>query len=90
MPKQQNFHPKAYLTSRRNVKKGLLSRTKILLALESGGKSATQIAKETSLSYERVGYHLTAMKKDRLVEKSTKTRPFRWNTTRFGQQKLPA
>jgi predicted transcriptional regulator len=82
-------HPKAYLTSKRNVKAGLISRTKILLALEKGRKSASEIAKEAALSYECVAYHLKAMKRDRLVDKLTKTRPFTWGLTPFGQQKLP-
>ena len=83
------LHPKAYLTSKRNVKAGLVSRTKILLALERGQKSAGDVAKEATLSYECVAYHLKTMKKDRLVDKVTKTRPFTWGLTPFGQQKLP-
>jgi predicted transcriptional regulator len=82
-------HPKAYLTSKRNVKAGLISRTKMLLALEKGRKSASEIAKEAALSYACVAYHLKAMKRDRLVDKLTKTRPFTWGLTPFGQQKLP-
>ena len=89
MAKTLTLHPKAYLTSKRNVKTGLVSRTKILLALERGRKSAGDIAKEATLSYECVAYHLKTMKKDRLVDKVTKTRPFAWGLTPFGQQKLP-
>jgi predicted transcriptional regulator len=89
MTKTLTLHPKAYLTSKRNVKAGLVSRTKILFALEKGRKSASDIAKEAALSYECVAYHLKTMKKDRLVDKLTKTRPFAWCLTPFGQQKLP-
>ena len=89
MSKTLTFHPKAYLTSKRNVKAGLISRTKILLALERGQKPATQLAKEAALSYDCVAYHLHAMRKDRLVEKMAKARPFTWGLTPFGQQKLP-
>lgn len=89
MARAQALHPKAYLMSKRNVKAGLLSRTKILLALEKGQKSTGGIAKDSALSYECVAYHLKAMKKDRLVDKLTKTRPFTWGLTPFGQQKLP-
>ena len=89
MAKPLTLHPKAYLTSKRNVRAGLVSRTKILLALERGRKRAGDIAKEATLSYECVAYHLKAMKKDRLVDKVTKTRPFAWGLTPFGQQKLP-
>jgi predicted transcriptional regulator len=89
MPKAPAFHPKAYLTSKRNVKAGLLSRSKILVVLEGEQKSASAIAKEASISYECVTYHLKALKKERLVEKLTKTKPFIWGLTPFGQQKLP-
>ena len=89
MAKTLTLHPKAYLTSKRNVKAGLVSRTKILLALERGQKSAGDVAKEATLSYECIAYHLKTMKKDRLVDKVTKTRPFTWGLTPFGQQKLP-
>ena len=89
MPKALALHPKAYLTSKRNVKAGLLSRSKILVVLERERKSASAIAKEASLSYECVTYHLKTLKKERLVERLTKTKPFTWGLTPFGQQKLP-
>ena len=90
MSRRLTLHPKAYLTSRRNVKAGLVSRTKILLALEKGRKTASDLAKEAALSYECVSYHLKAMKKDRLVDKIAKTRPFTWGLTPYGQQELPS
>lgn len=89
MPKALAFHPKAYLTSKRNVKAGLISRSKILVVLEGERKGASAIAKEASLSYECVTYHLKTLKKERLVDKLTKTKPFMWGLTPFGQQKLP-
>jgi len=88
--KRSALHPKAYLTSRRNVKAGLIARTRILLALEKERKSAPSIVKEAGLSYACVTYHLKAMKKDRLVDKLTKSKPFTWGLTPFGQQKLPS
>ena len=89
MSKTLTLHPKAYLASKRNVRAGLISRTKILLALEKGRKNAREVAKEAGLSYACVAYHLNAMRKDRLLDKLTKTRPFTWGVTPFGQQKLP-
>ena len=88
MPKNVSLHPKAYLTSKRNVRAGLISRSKILQALEKGRKTASDIAKETSLSYKCVAYHITAMRKDRLVDKASKRRPFTWQITPYGQQRL--
>lgn len=89
MSKTAAFHPKAYLTSRRNVKAGLISRSKILLVLEADHKTASAIAKAAALSYECVTYHLKSMKKERLVDRLTKAKPFTWGLTPFGQQKLP-
>jgi predicted transcriptional regulator len=90
MSKRSVLHPKAYLTSRRNVKAGLIARTRILLTLEKERKSAPVIVKEAGLSYACVTYHLKAMKKDRLVDKLSRTKPFTWGLTPFGQQKLPS
>lgn len=89
MSKRLTVHPKAYLTSKRNVTTGLRSRTKILFALEKGRKSAGEVAKEVALSYKCVTYHLNAMRKDRLVDKFRTTKPFIWALTSFGQQELP-
>ncbi len=89
MSKGAAFHPKAYLGTKRNVKAGLISRSKILIVLEDDRKSATAIAKETTLSYGCVAYHLKAMRKERLVDRLAKTKPFTWGLTPFGQQKLP-
>jgi predicted transcriptional regulator len=89
MAKNPTLHPKAYLTSKRNVKAGLVARTKILHVLEKGRNSTSKIAKEATLSYDCVAYHLKAMKKDRLVDKESKKRPFTWGPTPFGQQELP-
>lgn len=88
MSKRPTLHPKAYLTSKRNVKAGLISRSKILVVLEKEQRSTRAIAKEAALSYECVSYHLKTMKKERLVDKLTKARPFTWGLTPFGQQKL--
>ncbi len=89
MARSLTLHPKAHLTSRRNVKAGLIARTKILLALEEGRKKASSLASETALSYDCVAYHLRAMRKDRLVDRMAQKRPFTWGLTPFGQQKLP-
>jgi predicted transcriptional regulator len=88
MPKNVSLHPKAYLKSKRNVRAGLISRSKILQTLDQGRRKAGEIAKETSLSYECVSYHLIAMRKDRVVDKVGKSRPYQWQVTAYGQQKL--
>jgi predicted transcriptional regulator len=90
MAKRGALHPKAYLASRRNVRAGLVARSKILLILEKDPRSAPQIVKETSLSYACVVYHLKALKKEHLVERVSNRKPFSWRVTPFGQQKLPS
>jgi predicted transcriptional regulator len=88
MPNKVRLHPKAYLISKRNVRAGLISRSKILGAIENGRKSTSDIAKDASLSYDCVAYHLAAMRKDRVVDKANKTKPFAWQITPYGQQRL--
>ncbi len=82
------YHPKAFLTKRRNVRAGLASRTRILNSLENGAKSCRELCKDTTLSYYRVTYHLKSMRRERLVEKSGTRKPFRWSLTPYGQQEL--
>jgi len=89
MNRGEGLHPKAYLKSKRNVRAGLISRTRILSALDKNAKPAAEISRETSLSYKCVLYHLLSMRKDRLVERLTITKPFTWTLTPYGQQKLP-
>ncbi len=88
MAKGSSLHPKAYLTSKRNVKAGLRSRSRILTALEKGRKTVREITKESELTYECVAYHLNTMKKDHLVDRMNASRPFSWGLTPYGQQKL--
>jgi predicted transcriptional regulator len=88
MAKRGALHPKAYLASRRNVRAGLVARSKILLILEKNPRSAPQIVKEAGLSYACVAYHLKALKKERLLERVSSRKPFAWGLTPFGQQKL--
>jgi predicted transcriptional regulator len=90
MAKRDALHPKAYLISKRNVKAGLVARSKILLTLEKEHRSASQIVKEAGLTYACVMYHLKALKKDHLVEQVSSRKPFAWGLTPFGQQKLPS
>lgn len=81
------MHPKAHLTTKRNVKAGLRARSKILFILEETKKRAPEVAKASGLGYDCVTYHLRSMMKERLVERS-KQRPYVWAVTKFGQQRL--
>mgnify|MGYP001080111302 CR=1 FL=1 len=81
------IHPKAYLASKRNVKAGLRSRSKILFLLERAKTGASDISKQSGLGYACVVYHLRSMRKEHLVERSGQ-RPYVWAVTKFGQQWL--
>jgi predicted transcriptional regulator len=81
------IHQKAYLVSKRNVKAGLRSRSKILFILEGAKIAASDISKRSGLGYACVVYHLRSLRKERLVERS-RQRPYVWTVTKFGQQRL--
>ncbi|MBS7622118.1 helix-turn-helix transcriptional regulator [Candidatus Bathyarchaeota archaeon] len=84
----RRVHPKAYLTTKRNVSKGLQARTKILETIEKGAAQAGKVSVETGLSYSVVTYHLRMMRDEGVVEPSGGKRPLTWTITRFGQQSL--
>lgn len=80
-------HPKAYLPMRRNVKRGLNVRSKLIAVLETGPKSLKEICEATKLSYSAVFYHMSLMAKYRVVSKGGK-KPHEWSLTGYGQQLL--
>jgi len=82
------FHPNAFLQLKRNVKAGLVARTKILNVLETGNKSARDLCRESGLTYACVIYHLKSLRTEKLISRSGGKRPFRWALTNLGQQKL--
>ena len=82
------IHPKAYLISKRNVRKGLISRTRIIQSLESGNKYLSKINKESNLSDACIRYHLKTLRKEGIVKKTTNNKPYLWALTGRGQQQL--
>jgi len=82
------FHPNAFLQLKRNVKAGLVARTKILNVLETGSMSARDICRESGLSYACVIYHFKSLRAEKLVSCSSNKKPFMWALTNLGQQKL--
>ena len=83
-----HVHPKVRLSTRRNTRLGLLSRTEILGALEKGEKSIREVSIEINISYTRVLHHLHLLEAERLVERLGEKRPFKWRVTGVGQQAL--
>ncbi len=82
------YHRKAYLTTTRNVKAGLASRTKIISSMEDGAKTVTEISKRSALSYACVAHHLHLLRKEKITLRSGGRRGYTWTLTEFGQQKL--
>jgi len=84
---KETMHPNAHLKNIRNVHSGLVSRTKILVLLEKKDFNASKIAKESSLSYGLVMYHLRLLKNEGTVERKGRRR-YVWFATGLGQKRL--
>ena len=80
-------HPKAFLSLKRNVKPGLLARTKIVLILEKKASNAKSITQETGLSYASVLHHLHLLEAENILTRKGK-RSYVWELTGAGQQRL--
>lgn len=80
-------HPKAFLTSKRNVQVGLLARTQIVSVLEKEASNAKKLAQETGLNYASVLYHLHLLEAENILTCKGK-RPYLWELTGAGQQRL--
>jgi predicted transcriptional regulator len=81
------FHPNAYLTTIRNVTRGLRARTWILSVLEKKSAEAKTIAKEAGLSYCVALHHLRLLMVEDIVGRKG-GRPYTWMLTGVGQKRL--
>jgi predicted transcriptional regulator len=82
------FYPRAFLSRKRNVRLGLLARTKILQALEKRESDAKGIMGPSGLKYNVVIHHLRLLEDERVVVKKGSKRPYVWQLTGVGQQRL--
>jgi len=82
-----SFHPKAFLSQKRNVKLGLAARTRIVLTLEKAASNARNVANTTGLNYKIVLHHLRLLEAEKVVTRKGK-KPFLWELTGAGQQRL--
>jgi predicted ArsR family transcriptional regulator len=86
---KKTFHPRAFLNRTRNVKRGLASRTGILVVLEAETCTAKALSEEIKLGYNAVLHHLHLLESERIVSRSTtQRRPYIWELTGAGQQRL--
>jgi predicted transcriptional regulator len=84
---KERYHPKAFLAAKRNVRRGLIARSRIVRFLEGQPSNAKTIAKETGMSYTVVLHHLHLFEAEKVVVRKGK-RPFQWELTGAGQQTL--
>jgi predicted ArsR family transcriptional regulator len=84
---KMNFHPKAFLSQKRNVKPGLVARTRILSVLEKSPAKAKEIADSSRLSYKIVLHHLHLLEIEKVTTRRG-NRPYIWQLTGVGQQRL--
>jgi predicted ArsR family transcriptional regulator len=82
-----NFHPNAFLNSKKNIQPGLVARTKILAVLEAQIFRTTPISKKAELSYSVVLYHLHLLETENIVRHRGR-RKYIWELTGAGQQRL--
>lgn len=86
-PIKEIWHPNAYLKNIRNVRSGLVARTKILVLLDKQGFSAGKIASQSALSYNVVMHHLGLLKCEGAVARRGAGR-YVWLSTGLGQKRL--
>ncbi|PVX25927.1 MAG: hypothetical protein CW691_03095 [Candidatus Bathyarchaeum sp.] len=84
---RQPYHPNAFLTSKRNIKPGLVARTKIIALLETNVSTTRKIAQKTGLSYSAVLYHLHLLESENILQHKG-GRSYVWRLTGVGQQTL--
>ena len=82
------FNPNAYLREIKNVRRGLVARSRILEALEGISATAGALAKETALSYRVILHHLWLLEAENIVLCKTSKRTYYWALTGGGQQQL--
>ena len=81
------YHPNAFLSAKRNIRPGLVARTKIVLLLEKESLKTKALVEQTKLSYSSVRYHLRLLEAEKIIlHKGDK--PFSWELTGVGQQRL--
>jgi hypothetical protein len=81
------YHPNAYLSNIKNVNRGLVARTKLLITLEKTHGDARTIGREAELPYGVAMHHLKLLTKEGIVNRKG-NRPGIWTMSGFGQKRL--
>jgi predicted transcriptional regulator len=83
-----SYHPNAYLARKRNVRLGLVARTKILQAIGDNALTAQDVRQQTGLNYSVALYHLRLLEEEKIVTRKAGKRPYFWALTGAGQKRL--
>ncbi|MGB9675784.1 MAG: ArsR family transcriptional regulator [Candidatus Bathyarchaeales archaeon] len=84
---KEPYHPKAYLEGVKNIKRGLIARTKILNVLDRGPADAKTLVEYTQMHYNVVMHHLRLLEAEGLVGRK-RSKPNVWALTGLGQKRL--
>lgn len=84
-----SYDPNAYLVRKRNVRLGLVARTKILESVKKQASSIKDIGQASGLKYAVVLYHLKLLAEEKVIQRKGEKRPYLWSLTGFGQRSLP-
>jgi predicted transcriptional regulator len=82
------YNPNAYLAQKRNVRLGLVARSKILQVVEKQSASIKAIRDSTGLKYAVVLYHLRLLEDEKVVQRQGGKKPYAWSLTGIGQRRL--
>jgi len=70
------------------VRLGLIARTRILQVLEKKESDVKGMMASTRLSYGVLVHHLRLLEEERVVVKKGSKKPYVWQSTGVGQQRL--
>jgi len=84
---KEAYHPKAFLSLKRNVRPGLMVRTRVVLLIEKGASNAKSMAQKTELNYGVILHHLHLLEAENILVRKGK-KPYLWELTGAGQQRL--
>jgi predicted ArsR family transcriptional regulator len=86
--KKIELDPKAILKNKRNIFKGLKTRTLILKTIKKAPLSAQEIAEKIGRSYTATFNHLHALLKEKILEREKVGRKYIWGITGIGQEEI--
>jgi len=84
---KDSYHPKAFLLHKKNVKRGLTARSKIVFSLEERPLTARMLAEKIGLRYASILHHLRLLRAERIAIRQVE-KPYLWKLTGVGQQRL--